>query len=136
MEKYKCKKCNIVKDLTLEYFIKTSIKNIKNEIKTGNPYCKICQNQCTKTENNKPMYGDIRERRDQWSEKLTWKPKNHSKEAPFIEVVEKLQIDFEKIKKEIKKLGWRDIPECHLKQETKKNKRRKKQYHLCSSDEE
>lgn len=99
-------------------------------------YCKICKNQCKKTENNKPMYGDIRERRDQWSDKLTWKPKNHSKEVPFIEVVEKLQIDFAKIKKEIKRLGWRDIPECHLKQETKKNKRKKKQYHLCSSDEE
>tara|TARA_Y100000389_G_scaffold94675_1_gene91352 strand:- start:2553 stop:3548 length:996 start_codon:yes stop_codon:yes gene_type:complete len=48
MEKYKCKKCNIVKDLTLEYFIKTSIKNIKNEIKTGNPYCKICQKEMRK----------------------------------------------------------------------------------------
>ena len=29
MEKYKCTRCNTVKELTLEYFVKTSINNIK-----------------------------------------------------------------------------------------------------------
>ena len=43
MKKHKCTKCNTVKDLTLEYFTKTSIKNAKKEIKIGNSYCKICQ---------------------------------------------------------------------------------------------
>ena len=98
-----------------------------------NDYCKFCYKQCLKTETNKPLYGDIRDRKEQWSEKLTWKPKGHTKEVAFIDVVDKLQLDFEKVKKEIKKLGWRDIPECHLKI---KKKKRKKQYHLCSSDED
>tara|TARA_B110000261_G_scaffold77284_1_gene89210 strand:- start:1213 stop:1767 length:555 start_codon:yes stop_codon:yes gene_type:complete len=101
-----------------------------------NEYCKFCHKQSLQTETNKPVYGDIRDRKKQWSEKLIWKPKGHTKEVPFIDVVDKLQIDFEKIKKEIKKLGWRDIPECHLKRETKKKKKRKKQYYLCSSDED
>ena len=101
-----------------------------------NEYCKICYKQSLQTETNKPIYGDIRDRKKQWNEELQWKPKGHSKEVPFIEVIDKLQIDFEKIKIEIKKLGWRDIPECHLKQETKKKKKRNKQYYLCSSDED
>jgi hypothetical protein len=110
------------------------------ESQEDSDYCKICNKQCQKTEERKPLYGDIRDRKDQWSEELTWKPKGHSREVPFIDVVNKLQIDFEKIKLEIRKLGWRDIPECHLEQKTKKTKKkkkkRKKQYHLCSSDEE
>ena len=102
----------------------------------GEIYCKSCLNQCKKTNDNKPLYGDIRDRKEQWCEELTWKPKNCTKEVAFIEVVEKLQLDLAKINNEIKKLKWREIPECHLKKETKKKKRRKKQYHLCSSDEE
>tara|TARA_A100001015_G_scaffold224965_1_gene253819 strand:- start:84 stop:290 length:207 start_codon:yes stop_codon:yes gene_type:complete len=48
MEKHKCTKCNIVKELTLKYFVKTSIKNIKKETKSGNPYCKLCQKEMRK----------------------------------------------------------------------------------------
>ena len=55
----------------------------------------------------------------------------HSK----LENLELEQISAIHIKNEIKKLKWRDIPECHLKKQEKKKKRRK-QYHLCSSDEE
>jgi hypothetical protein len=84
-----------------------------------NEYCKICIKQSLQTETNKPIYGDIRDRKKQWNEELQWKPKGHSKEVPFIYVIDKLQIDFEKI--EIKKLGWRDIPECHLKREKEIN---------------
>lgn len=102
----------------------------------GEIYCKSCLNQCNKTNDNKPLYGDIRDRKEQWCEELTWKPKNCTKEVAFIEVVEKLQLDLAKINNEIKKLKWREIPECHLKKEAKKKQRRKKQYHLCSSDEE
>ena len=102
----------------------------------GEFYCKGCLKQCKKTNDNKPLYGDIRDRKEQWCEELTWKPKNCTKEVAFIEVVEKLQLDLAKINNEIKKLKWREIPECHLKKETKKKKRRKKQYHLCSSDDE
>ena len=99
-------------------------------------YCKSCLKQCEKTKDNKPLYGDIRDRKEQWCEELTWKPKNCTKEVPFIDVVEKLQLDLTKIKNEIKKLKWRDIPECHLIKKEKKKKRIKKHYHLCSSDEE
>jgi len=53
MEKYKCNKCNTIKELTLEYFIKTSIKNIKKEAKAGNPYCKLCQKEMRKKLNCK-----------------------------------------------------------------------------------
>ena len=101
----------------------------------GEFYCKSCLKQCKKTM-TKPLYGDIRDRKKQWCEELTWKPKNCTKEVAFIDVVEKLQLDLAKINNEIKKLKWREIPECHLKKETKKKKKRKKQYHLCSSDEE
>lgn len=98
-------------------------------------YCKSCLKQCKKTIDKKPLYGDIRDRKEQWNENLTWKPKNCTKEVPFIDVVEKLQLDLTKIKNKVKILKWREIPACHFKKKTKK-KKRKKQYHLCSSDEE
>ena len=103
---------------------------------TNCDYCKMCNNQAKKRENKKPIYGDIRDRKKQWTEELLWKPKGQSREVAFIEVVNKLQIDISKVKKEIKKLKWREIPECHLKEEKTKKKKKKKQYHLCSSDEE
>ena len=43
MEKYKCTRCNTVKELTLEYFVKTSINNIKYKTNMGNDWCKLCQ---------------------------------------------------------------------------------------------
>ena len=105
--------------------------------KSGSDYCIVCEKQCQKYNSNKPLYGDIRDRKNEWSEELNWKPKGCSREIPFIEVVDKLQLDLNKIKKKVKELGWRDIPECHLKKiEKKKKKKKKTQYHLCSSDEE
>ena len=101
----------------------------------GCEYCTICLKQSKKNTDHKPTYGDIRERKEQWTEELLWKPKNCSREVPFIEVAEKLQIDINKVKQKVKKLKWKDIPECHFKRKEKK-KKIKKQYHLCSSDDE
>ena len=81
------------------------ILNVLEQKITNCDYCKMCSNQAKKTENKKPIYGDIRDRKEQWSEELLWKPKGYSKEVAFIEVVEKLQIDINKVKKEVKKLN-------------------------------
>ena len=55
-------------------------------------YCKVCSRQAMNNANGKPNCGDIRDRQNQWSEKLNYKPPGMKPEIPYANVMAKLNI--------------------------------------------
>tara|TARA_B100000902_G_scaffold344632_1_gene350144 strand:+ start:288 stop:1028 length:741 start_codon:yes stop_codon:yes gene_type:complete len=80
----------------------------------GSKYCAVCLKQSKNNANGKPNCGDIEERKEQWSENLDFKPPGMKREVPYANIIEKLNLDMDIISREISKLGWDEIPECHM----------------------
>ena len=99
-------------------------------------YCKVCARQAMNNADGKPNCGDIRERAQQWSDNLTYKPPGMKKEIPYANVVEKLNIDIACAQAIVEELGWQPIPECHLTMKKAKRGRPKTKIVVEDSDDE
>jgi len=77
-------------------------------------YCKICSRQAMNNADGKPNCGDIRDRQNQWSEKLNYKPPGMKPEIPYANVMAKLNISINDAQEVVESLGWQPIPNCHL----------------------
>ena len=82
--------------------------------KVNDKYCNVCAKQANNSSTCKPVYGDITDRKDQWSEQLVWAPEGKTKEVPYMNIVNKMGINIEQAQKIVKELGWDPIPNCHL----------------------
>jgi len=81
---------------------------------TGCRYCKVCAKQANNSSTGKPVYGDIMDRKVQWSEQLIWAPEGKTKEVPYMNIVNKMGLQIEQAQQIVKELGWEPIPNCHL----------------------
>ena len=98
-------------------------------------YCEVCMRQVKNNANGKPNCGEINERLEQWNTELDYKPPGMKREVPYANILNKLEIDIEYAQAEVEKMGWPEIPECHLK-EKKTRRGRPKSIVLDSDDEE
>ena len=80
----------------------------------GEMYCKICAKQAMNNASGKPNCGDIRDRLNCWTGNLDYKPSGMTREVPYKNIMNKLNIDIDEANKVVNSLGWGDIPECHL----------------------
>ena len=80
----------------------------------GCRYCKVCAKQANNSSTRKPVYGDIMDRKAQWSEQLIWAPEGKIKEVPYMNIVKKMGLQIEQAQQIVKELGWEPIPNCHL----------------------
>ena len=99
-------------------------------------YCKVCARQAMNNADGKPNCGDIRERAEQWNDKLDYKPPGMKREIPYANVVEKLNIDMTDAQAIVEDLGWQPIPECHLTVKKAKRGRPKTKIVVEDSDDE
>jgi hypothetical protein len=97
-------------------------------------YCRVCYKQCIKNVTNKPNCGDIRDRANSWTEELKYKPRGMATEKPYIVIMDKLDIAIEDANQEAARLGWKEIPECHLKEHKKIKNRKIKKSKVCVWD--
>jgi hypothetical protein len=79
-------------------------------------YCEVCMRQVKNNANGKPNCGEINERLEQWNTELDYKPPGMKREVPYANILNKLEIDIEYAQAEVEKMGWPEIPECHLKE--------------------
>lgn len=77
-------------------------------------YCKVCAKQANNSSTGKPVYGDIRDRKQQWTEQLVWAPEGKIKEVPYMNIVKKMGLQVDQAQQIVKELGWDPIPNCHL----------------------
>ena len=77
-------------------------------------YCKVCAKQANNSSTGKPVYGDIRDRKQQWNEQLVWAPEGKIKEVPYMNIVKKMGLQVDQAQQIVKELGWDPIPNCHL----------------------
>ena len=77
-------------------------------------YCAVCMRQVKNNANGKPNCGEISERLEQWNENLDYKPDGMKREVPYANIMTKLNINIEDAQAEVEKLGWPEIPLCHL----------------------
>lgn len=99
-------------------------------------YCKVCMRQAMNNADGKPNCGDIRERAQQWSDKLTYKPPGMKKEIPYANVMKKLNISENDAQEVVEKLGWDPIPNCHLTEQKVRRGRPKTKIVVEDSDDE
>ena len=99
-------------------------------------YCKVCMRQAMNNADGKPNCGDIRERAQQWSDKLTYKPPGMKKEIPYANVMNKLNISVNDAQEVVEKLGWDPIPNCHLIEQKVRRGRPKTKIVVEDSDDE
>jgi len=99
-------------------------------------YCKVCARQAMNNANGKPNCGDIRERAEQWSDNLDYKPPGMKQEIPYANVVSKLNIDITDAQTIVESLGWQPIPNCHLTEKKAKRGRPKTKIVVEDSDDE
>ena len=86
--------------------------------------------------NGKPNCGDIKDRAEQWTEKLNYKPPGMKKEIPYANVMKKLNISNNDAQEAVEKLGWDPIPECHLIEKKVRRGRPKTKIVVEDSDDE
>ena len=82
--------------------------------KSGCRYCKVCVKQANNSSTGKPVYGDIMDRKAQWSDQLIWAPEGKTKEVPYMNIVNKMGLQINQAQEIVKDLGWEIIPNCHL----------------------
>ena len=99
-------------------------------------YCKICARQAMNNANGKPNCGDIKDRAEQWNEKLNYKPPGMKKEIPYANVMKKLNISNNDAQEAVEKLGWDPIPQCHLIEKKVRRGRPKTKIVVEDSDDE
>ena len=99
-------------------------------------YCKVCMRQAMNNADGKPNCGDIRERAQQWSDKLIYKPPGMKKEIPYANVMKKLNISENDAQEVVEKLGWDPIPNCHLTEQKVRRGRPKTKIVVEDSDDE
>ena len=103
---------------------------------TEGDYCKVCMRQAMNNADGKPNCGDIRDRAQQWSDKLTYKPPGMKKEIPYANVMKKLNISENDAQEVVEKLGWEPIPNCHLTEQKVRRGRPKTKIVVEDSDDE
>jgi hypothetical protein len=96
-------------------------------------YCEVCMKQVKNNANRKPNCGVINERLEQWNTELDYKPPGMKREVPYANILIKLEIDIEDAQAEVEKMGWPEIPLCHL---TEKKVRRGRPKSILSVSEE
>ncbi len=99
-------------------------------------YCKVCARQAMNNANGKPNCGDIRERAEQWNDKLDYKPPGMKREIPYANVMVKLNIDLTDAQAIVEDLGWQPIPTCHLTEKKARRGRPKTKIVVEDSDDE
>lgn len=99
-------------------------------------YCKVCMRQAMNNADGKPNCGDIRERAQQWSDKLIYKPPGMKKEIPYANVMKKLNISENEAQEVVESLGWEPIPSCHLVEKKVRRGRPKTKIVVEDSDDE
>ena len=99
-------------------------------------YCKICSRQAMNNADGKPNCGDIRDRQNQWSEKLNYKPPGMKPEIPYANVMAKLNISINEAQATVESLGWHPIPNCHLVEKKVRRGRPKTKVAVEDSDDE
>ena len=99
-------------------------------------YCKICSRQAMNNADGKPNCGDIRDRQNQWSEKLNYKPPGMKPEIPYANVMAKLNISINDAQEVVESLGWQPIPNCHLIEKKVRRGRPKTKIAVEDSDDE
>jgi hypothetical protein len=99
-------------------------------------YCKICSRQAMNNADGKPNCGDIRDRQNQWSEKLNYKPPGMKPEIPYANVMAKLNISINDAQEVVESLGWQPIPNCHLIKKKVRRGRPKTKIAVEDSDDE
>ena len=81
---------------------------------TGEKYCKVCGRQAKNNATLKPNCGNIEERKNMWDGHLNYQPDGMSKEIPYANIMNKLEITRKQVENEVNILGWGNIPECHF----------------------
>ena len=99
-------------------------------------YCKVCSRQAMNNANGKPNCGVIRDRQNQWSEKLNYKPQGMKPEIPYANVMAKLNISINEAQEVVESLGWQPIPNCHLVEKKVRRGRPKTKVAVEDSDDE
>ena len=102
----------------------------------GEIYCKICAKQSMNNASGKPNCGDIRDRMACWTSELTYKPSGMTKEIPYANLLNKLNIDINDANEVTNSLGWGDIPQCHLVEKKARRGRPKTKVVVEDSDDE
>lgn len=102
----------------------------------GEIYCKICAKQSMNNASGKPNCGDIRDRMACWTSDLTYKPSGMTKEIPYANLMNKLNIDIVDANEVTNSLGWGDIPQCHLVEKKARRGRPKTKVVVEDSDDE
>ena len=102
----------------------------------GEIYCKICAKQSMNNASGKPNCGDIRDRMACWTSDLTYKPSGMTKEIPYANLLNKLNIDINDANEVTNSLGWGDIPQCHLVEKKARRGRPKTKIVVEDSDDE
>jgi len=103
---------------------------------TNCDYCSICMKQVNNNADGKPNCGDIRERAQQWSDKLDYKPPGMKKEIPYANVMRKLNVGVNEAQEVVLKLGWDPIPNCHFVEKKVRRGRPKTKIVVEDSDDE
>ena len=98
-------------------------------------YCKVCSKQANNNSSNKPNCGNIFKRQQQWTDQLTYQPDGMKNEIPYANIADKMNISIKKAKEECHKLGWSDIPNCHLTIKKARRGRPKTKIAVDSDDE-
>ena len=92
--------------------------------KKDSEYCAICQKQADGNASGKPNMGDIRDRLE--CDLLEYVDPKNRKTLPYINVINKLNLDIDVCKEEAKTFGV-EIPDCHFEvRETRKGRPAKK----------
>ena len=99
-------------------------------------YCKVCSRQAQNNADGKPNCGDIRERAQQWTNELKYRPPGMKREVPYANVMSKLNITINEAQEAVESLGWQPIPECHLIEKKVRRGRPKTKVAVEDSDDE
>ena len=99
-------------------------------------YCKVCARQAQNNADGKPNCGDIRERAQQWTTDLKYRPPGMKQEIPYANVMSKLNITTNEAQEAVESLGWEPIPNCHLVEKKVRRGRPKTKVAVEDSDDE
>lgn len=99
-------------------------------------YCTVCMRQATNNADGKPNCGNINERAKMWNENLDYKPPGMKQEIPYINIMKKLNINISDVQEEVEKMGWDEIPGCHLIEKKVTRGRPKTKIVIKDSDED